>query len=135
RASGRQWRAVARGFLPRLFVSARNVLRAWEQVSRSVGIGFNSGTDKLGLLWVMSMTPERVLVESAYALACSLPNSTIEAVAAAILACSEGSLRAEISKRVAHHQHRDLALAFVDRWKQEARDLDARTVAVALQTA
>jgi phosphatidylserine/phosphatidylglycerophosphate/cardiolipin synthase-like enzyme len=81
------------------------------------------------------MTPERVIVESAYALACSLPSSTVDTVAAAILTCSEGSLRAEISKRVAHHQHRDLALAFVDRWRNEVKELDARTVAVALQSA
>ena len=80
------------------------------------------------------MTPERVIVESAYALACSLPSSTVEAVAESILACPEGSLRAEISRRVAHHQHRDLALAFVDRWQNEVRDIDARTVAVALQS-
>lgn len=81
------------------------------------------------------MTPERALVESAYGLACSLPSSTVEAVAAAILACPEVSLRAELSKRVAHHQHRDLALAFVDRWRNEVPGLDARTVAVALQSA
>lgn len=81
------------------------------------------------------MTPERVIVESAYALACSLPSSTVEAVAAAIQISSEGSLRAEISKRVPHHQHRDLALAFVDRWRCEAKDVDARTVGVALHTA
>ena len=81
------------------------------------------------------MTPERVIVESAYALACSLPSSTVEAVAAAILTCSEGALQAELSKRVAHHQHRDMALAFVDVWRNEAKEIDARTVAVALQTA
>lgn len=81
------------------------------------------------------MMPERAIVESAYALACSLPSSTAESVAAAILSCSESSLRAEITKRVPHHQHRDLALAFVDRWRCEAKDVDARTVAVALQTA
>lgn len=81
------------------------------------------------------MTPERAIVESAYALACSLPSSTTESVAAAILSCSESSLRAEIAKRVPHHQHRDLALAFVDRWRCEAKDIDARTVGVALQTA
>lgn len=81
------------------------------------------------------MTPERVIVESAYALACSLPGSTVEAVAAAILANSQGALRAEISKRVPHHQHRDTVLAFVDRWRKEASDVDGRTVAVALQTA
>lgn len=81
------------------------------------------------------MLSERVIVESAYALACSLPSSTVEAVAAAILSCSEGSLRAEISRRVAHHQHRDMAFAFVDRWRNDAPDVDARTVAVALQSA
>jgi phosphatidylserine/phosphatidylglycerophosphate/cardiolipin synthase-like enzyme len=81
------------------------------------------------------MTPERAIVESAYALACSLPSSTAESVAAAILTCSESSLRAEIIKRVPHHQHRDLALAFVDRWRTTAKDVDARTVSVALQTA
>jgi phosphatidylserine/phosphatidylglycerophosphate/cardiolipin synthase-like enzyme len=81
------------------------------------------------------MSSERVIVESAYALACSLPSSTVEAVSAAILTCSMGSLRAEISRRVAHHQHREMALAFVDRWQNEAKDVDGRTVAVALQSA
>lgn len=81
------------------------------------------------------MTPERVIVESAYALACGLPGGTVEAVAGAILTSSEGSLRAEISKRVPHHHHRDLALAFVDRWRNEAKEVDGRTVAVALQSA
>lgn len=81
------------------------------------------------------MSSERVIVESAYALACSLPSSTVEAVSAAILTCSKDSLRAEISRRVAHHQHRDMALAFLDRWRNEATDVDGRTVAVALQSA
>jgi phosphatidylserine/phosphatidylglycerophosphate/cardiolipin synthase-like enzyme len=81
------------------------------------------------------MTPERIIVESAYALACSLPSSTVEAVADSILTCSEQSLRAEISKRVAHHQHRDMTLAFVDHWQSEAKEIDSRTVAVALQSA
>lgn len=80
------------------------------------------------------MTPERIIVESAYALACSLPSSTVETVAAAILTTSQVSLRAEISKRVPHHQHRDMALAFVDRWQREANEVDSRTVAVALQS-
>ncbi|MEI6415656.1 MAG: DISARM system phospholipase D-like protein DrmC, partial [Pseudomonadota bacterium] len=81
------------------------------------------------------MTAERQLVEAAHALSCSLPSSTVEAVASAILSCPEGSLRAEITKRVAHHQHRHLALAFLDRWQTEAKDMNPRTVAVALQTA
>src|SRR5262245_25987590 len=81
------------------------------------------------------MTPERVIVESAYTLACSLPSSTVEAVATAILTSSESSLRAEISKQVPHHHHRDLALAFVGRWRSEAQAVDRRTVAVALQSA
>lgn len=81
------------------------------------------------------MTPERAIVESAYTLACSLPSGTANSVAAAILSFSESSLRAEITRRVPHHQHRDLALAFVDHWHCEAKEVDARTVGVALQTA
>jgi phosphatidylserine/phosphatidylglycerophosphate/cardiolipin synthase-like enzyme len=81
------------------------------------------------------MTPEQVIVESAHALASSLPSRTVETVASAILTSSEGSLRAELSKRVPHHHHRDIALAFLDRWQQEAKDIEARTVALALQTA
>lgn len=81
------------------------------------------------------MSAERRIVEAAYALACSLPSNTVEAVASAILSCTEGAMRAEIAKRVAHHQHRDAAFSFVDRWLAEAKDIDARTVAVALQTA
>jgi phosphatidylserine/phosphatidylglycerophosphate/cardiolipin synthase-like enzyme len=81
------------------------------------------------------MTPEQAIVESAHALACSLPSSTAESIAAAILSCSESSLRAEITRRIPHHQHRDLALAFVDHWRGEANEVDARTVGVALQTA
>lgn len=80
------------------------------------------------------MTPERVIVEAAHALACSLPGRTVEAVAEAITASSGRALEAEISRRVAHHQHRDLALAFVGRWRSEAAEVDGRTVAVALQT-
>lgn len=81
------------------------------------------------------MTPERVIVESALVLASSLPCSVAETVAAAILTCSAGSLHAEITKQVPHHQHRDLALKFVERWKQTAGEIAARSVAVALQTA
>jgi phosphatidylserine/phosphatidylglycerophosphate/cardiolipin synthase-like enzyme len=81
------------------------------------------------------MKPERVIVEYAYSLACILPRITLESVAEAILTIPEGTLRAEISRRVAHHQHRDLALAFIDRWRSEAKEIDARTAAVALQAA
>jgi len=81
------------------------------------------------------MSGERRIVEASYALACGLPGATVEALASAILACPEGSLRAEVARRIAHHHHRDQALAFVDRWRQEAGEIDARTVAVALQTA
>ena len=81
------------------------------------------------------MTPERAIVESAYALACSLPSATAEAVATAIQTCPDATLRTEITRRVPHHQHRDLALAFVDRWRRDAGGVDSRTVAVAIQTA
>lgn len=81
------------------------------------------------------MNPHRVIVEAATALAGSLPASTVETVAAAILTSSTPSLNAEIAKRVPHHHHRDRALAFVDCWRTEATDLDANVVAIALQTA
>jgi len=81
------------------------------------------------------MNSERRIVELAYTLACGLPGGTVEALASAILICPEGSPRSEVARRIAHHQHRDLALSFVEHWKKEAGEIDARTVAVALQTA
>src|SRR5436190_4843609 len=81
------------------------------------------------------MTPERVIVEAAWSLVCKLPASTAEAIAHAIQTCADGSLHAEIAKRVPHHQHRDLALAFIDRWKKDAGAIDNRAVGIALQTA
>lgn len=81
------------------------------------------------------MNSYRVIVEAATALASSLPTGTAEAVADAILTSGPMNLKAEISRRVPHHQHRDQALAFIDCWCAEALDLDARVVAVALQAA
>jgi len=81
------------------------------------------------------MNSHRVIVEAATALASSLPTSTVETVAGAILTSSTSSLKAEIAKRVPHHHHRDRALAFVDCWRSEAADLDANVVGIALQTA
>jgi phosphatidylserine/phosphatidylglycerophosphate/cardiolipin synthase-like enzyme len=81
------------------------------------------------------MSPEQWIVEASYSLACGLPSGTVEALASAILTFPEGSLRSEVARRIAHYEHRDQALAFLDRWRVEAREIDARTVAVALQTA
>jgi phosphatidylserine/phosphatidylglycerophosphate/cardiolipin synthase-like enzyme len=81
------------------------------------------------------MSPERRVAELCYALACGLPGGTVEALASAILDCPVGSLRSEVARRIAHHGHRDLALSFLDRWREEAGEIDARTVAVALWTA
>ena len=39
---------------------------------------------------------------------------------------------AEISKRVPHHQHRNMAIKFIESWRNEIKGVDARTVAVAL---
>lgn len=80
------------------------------------------------------MKQEQIIVESAYFLACNLPSSTVQELASAILTSSESTLRAEIARRIAHYQHRDLALRFVDRWQNDAHELDGRTVAVALQS-
>lgn len=81
------------------------------------------------------MSPDQLIVESAYALACSLPGATAESIADAILTTPAALLPSEIARRVPHHQHRDLALAFIHRWRQEAHDITARTVGIALQTA
>ena len=81
------------------------------------------------------MNSHRVIVEAATALASSLPTSTAESVAAAILTTDTPSLKAEIAKRVPQPHRRDMVMAFVDRWRQEAGDLDAQVVGVALQTA
>ena len=81
------------------------------------------------------MNSHRVIVEAATALASSLPTSTAESVAAAILTTGMSSLKSEIAKRVPHLHRRDMVLAFVDRWQEEASDLDAQVVGVALQTA
>ena len=83
----------------------------------------------------MRMTPERTIAQLAFSLATSLPASTVEAVANAILSCPPDSLRAEVIKRLAHHEHREQALTFLDRWKAEGHGIEARTVGIALQTA
>jgi phosphatidylserine/phosphatidylglycerophosphate/cardiolipin synthase-like enzyme len=79
------------------------------------------------------MDPLRAIAEAAADLAASLPAGTAESVAGAIL--TSGPSRAEIARRVPHHHHRDLAYAFVDRWRHEAGDLDATAVGLALRTA
>jgi len=81
------------------------------------------------------MDQHRVIVESATALASGLPLGTVESVADAILTSDPGALRAEISRRVAHHQQRDRALAFVEVWKRDADQVPPAVVAVALKTA
>ena len=81
------------------------------------------------------MDQHRLIVEAATALASGLPLGTVESVADAILTSDAGALRAEISRRVAHHQQRDRALAFVEGWKRDAADVPSAVVAVALQTA
>lgn len=81
------------------------------------------------------MDSYRIIVEAATGLAGVLPSSTVESVAAAILSSGSSSLKAEIGRRVPHHHHRDIALAFVDRWRHEAAHVEPNVVAVALQTA
>ncbi len=68
-------------------------------------------------------------------LAEDLPATTALSIAEAILTIAPAVLRADIAKRVPHHHHRELALAFVDLWQREASDLSAYVVAVALHTA
>jgi phosphatidylserine/phosphatidylglycerophosphate/cardiolipin synthase-like enzyme len=81
------------------------------------------------------MTSERLIVELAYDLANAIPRNAVDAVADAILYPAGLSLESQVSQRVPHFQHRQLALRFIERWQSEARDIDRRTVAVALQLA
>jgi phosphatidylserine/phosphatidylglycerophosphate/cardiolipin synthase-like enzyme len=81
------------------------------------------------------MKPEYSITEYSYLLAASLPEATIGAVADAVLNAPDSSLRSEISKRVPHHQHRDMVLSFIDRWKREAAHIDSKVVATALEMA
>ncbi|MBL4883717.1 MAG: hypothetical protein JKY95_04150 [Planctomycetaceae bacterium] len=81
------------------------------------------------------MNSNRIIVEAATGLAESLPFSTVETVATAILTSNSSTLKAEITKRVPHHHQRDLVLAFVDQWRQDACNLGPTVVAIALQTA
>ena len=81
------------------------------------------------------MDQQRIIVEAATALASGLPLGTVESVADAILNSDPAALRAEISRRVAHHQQRDRALAFVEGWRRDAAGVPPAVVAVALQTA
>lgn len=79
------------------------------------------------------MTPERTIIEAAHALASVLPSSTVDAIASAIVAGSE-SLRAEVSRRVPHYQHRELAFAFIERWRRDAPSVDSQAVSIALRS-
>lgn len=79
------------------------------------------------------MTSEQLIVQAVYALSRRLPFATIDAIATAIDSCSDASLKAEVLKRVAHHEHRDQALAFIDLWRRDAKHVDAQAVAIALR--
>jgi len=81
------------------------------------------------------MDAHQKIVEAAISLASCLPASTVEAVAGAVLKCGNIGLVGEITKRLAHHQHRDLALQFIHVWQSEAPDFSPQAVAVALSTA
>ena len=81
------------------------------------------------------MNSHRVIVEAVNALAKSLPTSTTESVAAAILNTSTANLNAEIAKRVPQHHRRDMIMSFLNQWQTEASDLGAEAIGLALQTA
>ncbi len=81
------------------------------------------------------MDSHRIIVEAATALASGLPTHTLEAVAGAILLAGKASLKAEIVKRVPHFQNRERVLSFIDLWRDQAADLHADVVAIALKTA
>ena len=81
------------------------------------------------------MTPEHLIAELSVGLAQSLPGNILEAVAQVIATAKSESLFSEISRRVPHHQYRDEAIVFVDRWRREAAGIGADAVAASLRTA
>lgn len=77
----------------------------------------------------------REMMESAIALAQHVPLETIESIADVIVLSDKTSLRAEIIKRVPHYHHRDMALAFVDKWCKHANHLESSVIAGFLRVA
>lgn len=78
---------------------------------------------------------DRTIIEAAHTLATLLPTQAVDAVSAAVSDCVPDGLLTEISKRVPHHHHRELAIAFIEKWRTSAPEVEAKAVAVALQTA
>ena len=81
------------------------------------------------------MVHHQAIIDAAITLAGGLPLGTAESVVEAICTTDPGSVRSEISRRVPHHHHRDLALSFIEVWHRQAAGTPREIVAVALQSA
>lgn len=84
---------------------------------------------------MIQMKPEQLIVEQAYWLALSVPQETIESAISVILNAQESRLQSEIFTRIPHHQHREMLLSFIERWKSDAKEIEANSVAIALRMA
>lgn len=78
---------------------------------------------------------EKYIAQLAHELVSSFPSSSIESLAEAIGSTPEPLLSLEISRRVAHFENRDKALAFVRSWKTHAPEVSAKTASVAILAA
>lgn len=81
------------------------------------------------------MDQEKYIAQLAHELVSSFPSSSIESLAEAIGSTPEPLLSSEISRRIAHFENRDRALAFIGSWKKHAPGVSAKTASVAILAA
>lgn len=81
------------------------------------------------------MDQERRIAQMAHELTMAVPLTIIDTLADVISSSNDGILTAEVSRKIAHHRHRETATVFVSRWRAEVPDLSAQSVAIALRAA
>ncbi len=81
------------------------------------------------------MDQERQIAQMAHELTMAVPLAIIDTLADVISSSSDGILAAEVSRKIAHHRHRDTVMVFLNRWRAETPSLSAQSVAIALRAA
>jgi phosphatidylserine/phosphatidylglycerophosphate/cardiolipin synthase-like enzyme len=81
------------------------------------------------------MDQERRIAQMAHELTLAVPLAIIDTLADVISSSSDVILAAEVSRKIAHHRHRDTVMVFLNRWKAETPSLSAQSVAIALRAA
>jgi phosphatidylserine/phosphatidylglycerophosphate/cardiolipin synthase-like enzyme len=81
------------------------------------------------------MDQERRIAQMAHELTLAVPLAIIDTLADVISCSSDGILAAEVSRKIAHHRHRETVMVFLGRWRAETPSLAAQSVAIALRAA